>query len=111
MLFKYNDHFPNARMHVTGLPPISNSHIAISDMLERLCEYTDTNYVTTEPFRDSKTGKLRSETMKDAYHYNEYGVKILAKEIRRRLYSEKNIGSGQLAILNMMSTKQCSNTQ
>ena len=111
MLFKYNDHFPNARMHVTGLPPIPDSHIEINDMLDRLCDYTDSNFVTTEPFRHNKTGKLRSETMRDAFHYNEYGVKILAKEIRRNLYSEKNIGSGQLAILNMMTTKQCPNSR
>ena len=105
MLFKYNNHFPNARMNAIGLPPISDSHMKINDMLHRLCNYTDSNYVDTSVFQDWNTGKLRSATMKDAIHYNEYGVKILAKEIRRNLYSTKNIGSGQLVILNMMASQ------
>ena len=49
--------------------------------------------------------------MKDDIHYNEYGIKVLAKAIKKSLYSEKNIGSNKLADLNKLWTDHNSTTQ
>ena len=111
MLFKYNNRFPNARMHITALPPISNTHEAINDMLQTLGDNTGTNFIPTKAFLDNNDGLLRSECMKDDYHYNEYGVKVLAKAIKKSLYSDKNIGNNQLSHLNKLWTDRGSTTE
>ena len=89
--------FPNARQHITGLPPLQNSHKNITARLQKLCRYTKCNFIHTKVFSDRKTGKIRRDTMRDFLHYNEYGVKILAKQIKKSLYSDANIKPTQLS--------------
>ena len=111
MLFKYNGYFPNARMHIVALPPISKTHGAMNEMLQTLSDNTETNFIPTKALLDDNDGLLRAECMKDDIHYNEYRVKVLAKAIKKSLYSGKNIGSNKLANLNKLWTDHNSATQ
>ena len=96
MQFIYKHQFPNARQHVTALPPLANSHIHINKHLQQLCSFTQCNFISTKVFRDKASGKLRSGLMKDHIHYNEWGTRVLAKEIKKSLYSSANLGNTQL---------------
>ena len=97
MQIHYYAAFPNAHQHITGLPPLQNSHKIITKRLQKMCQYTKCNFIHTKVFSDRKTGKIRRDTMRDFLHYNEYGIKILAKQIKKSLYSEANIKPTQLS--------------
>ena len=97
MQIAYYAAFPNARQHITGLPPLQNSHKEVTKRLQRLCQYMKCNFIHTKVFSDRKTGKIRRDTMRDYLHYNEYGIKILAKQIKKSLYSDANIKPTQLS--------------
>ena len=103
---RYRQAFPNARQHVIALPPMDENHIEVNATLQRLCKFTGSNFVSTKPFLDRHTNKLRGKTMcwKEGrldFHYNSVGTKILAKEIKKSLYSTANIQNKRLTqILN-----------
>ena len=97
----YNQHFPNACQHVSGLPPLSEEHVETNQLLQKLSSFTQSNYISTKVFMDRATGKLRSGLFND-YHYNNIGVKHLAKEIKKSLYSSANKNSQQQANIRTM---------
>ena len=98
-------------MHITALPPISKTHEAINETLDTLSNNTGTNFISTKAFLDNNDGMLRAETMKDDFHYNDYGIKILAKAIMKSLYSDENVGNNELSNLNKSWKEQLSNTE
>ena len=89
--------FPNTRQHITGLPPLQNSHKRVTRYLQKLCKYMKCNFIHTKVFEDRATGKIRRDTMRDYLHYNEYGIKILAKQIKKSIYSRNNEVPTQLS--------------
>ena len=97
----YNQHFPNARQHLAGLPPIGTDHIETNKLLQKLCSFTQSNYISTKAFMDRASGKLRSGLI-NGFHYNSMGVKHLAKEIKKSLYSPANRDNKQLESMRCM---------
>ena len=97
MQIQYYAAFPNARQHIKGLPPLQNSHKRVTRYLQKLCKYTKCNFIHTKVFEDRATGKIRRDTMRDYLHYNEYGIKILAKQIKKSIYSRNNKIPSQLS--------------
>ena len=95
MQLKYHEKFPHARQHLTALPPLTRGHKEVSQLLQKLSLHTESNFISTKVFEDRGTGRLRTNTMKDI-HYNELGTKILAKEIKKSLFSRANIGTSHL---------------
>ena len=92
---QYKEHFPNARQHVTAIPPLANGHKEVNRQLQKLSKHTQTNYISTKAFLDQTTGKLRPN-LTNGIHYTEWGVRILAREMKKSLYSSANIDNDRL---------------
>ena len=101
MQLKYRNKFVNARQHITALPPLSDSQIEVNHVLQKLANHTGSNYITTKAFRDRITGQMRRNLI-HGIHYNDVGVKTLAREIKKSLFSESNISNTCLTTLNQM---------
>ena len=100
MQIEYHKVFPNARQHITALPPSKERYIDVNKQLQKLSQNTSSNFISTKNFLDQHTGRLRANLLKlDGFHYNEIGVKIIAKEMKKSLYSTANLGSKNLTIL------------
>ena len=102
MQMRYNRVYKNARQHLTGLPPLSDAQVQVNGMLNRLAAHTGSNLVSTKHFCDRNTGQMRSNLM-NGIHYNDVGVRILAKEMKKSLFSEANLGNVCLILLNNMA--------
>ena len=102
MQMAYNKTFPNARQHITALPPLHDAHKEVNKQLQKLSSFVECNFVSTKPFIDQQTNRLRAKLMK-GFHYTPYGVCILATEIKRSLKSTANIGDGHLKELRLVS--------
>ena len=104
MQIKYNEYFPNARQHLTQLPPIDNSYNKVNLLIQKLAVFTQSNLISTKDFRDQRTGNIRSNVMEDRLHYSEeWGVKILSRAIMKSLYATANIENNHLKTLRRMS--------
>ena len=104
MQLAYNKQFKNARQHIVALPPLDDPQIETNTKLQKLAKYTNSNFISTKEFRDRSTGRLRMNTMQD-YHFNNIGIKILSKEIKKSLFAEANLNDGTLKQLaDMRST-------
>ena len=94
--------FPGLLSVYAAFPPLSKEHIEINKMFAKMSRVTKTNMISTKVFTDENTGKIRPDTMKVKkdrsidFHYNDYGIKLLAKEIGKSLYSSSNIQSNEL---------------
>ena len=105
---RYTRAFPNARQHLTELPPLSDAQIEVNGMFRRLATHTASNLISTKQFRDRATGQLRLNTIaSDGFHYNDVGVKILAKELKKSLFSSANITNLNLKVLNNLRLSAC----
>ena len=89
MLMKYKKLFPNARQHVTAIPPLSNDHEKVNKGLQKLSSHRGCNFISLKSFFDRATGKLRANLI-EGYHYNAVGVRHLSKEIKKSLFSTSN---------------------
>ena len=69
MQLKYKQQFKNARQHIVALPPIDDRQIEANRRLQKLANFTGSNFVSTKAFRDRMTGNLRKNLMDD-FHYN-----------------------------------------
>ena len=88
MQMKYNEVFPNARQHVTAIPPLDTAHIEVNKSLQKLSSFTETNFVSAKAFCDRNTGNLLADVMvENDFHYKKYGVCLLAKSLKKSLYS------------------------
>merc|ERR1739838_1051628 len=79
----------------------------VSTLIQKLCKITGSNYISTKPMQDRTTGKIRANVT-HGIHYTELGVKVLAKETKKSLYSTANRTSTQLETIN---NKQAKTTQ
>ena len=95
MQLKYNEHFPNARQHLTAIPPLEDKHIKANAALQKLASYTEANFISTKTFIDKQSGKIRAN-LTSGFHYNQYGVRLLAKEMKKSLYSISNKDNSRL---------------
>ena len=103
MQLLYNERFPNARHHVTLLPPITTKSKEVNVQLQKLCSYTESNCISTKVFSDRASGKIRRDHMRDYLHYNYRGVCLLTEEIQKSLNSTSNIGSKRLSVMRSMN--------
>ena len=90
MIILYQNHFLE-HSEILVFLFLQNGHNKVNDQLQKLSSFTQTNFVSTKEFKDKRTGKIRSNLMKDFVHYNDWGVKILAQQIKKSLYSIANI--------------------
>ena len=82
------------RQHVTALPPMDIVHKETNTCLQKLSSFTQSNFISTKNFCDRPIGKLRANVMvENEFHYNEWGVSILAKEVKKSFFSKANIGN------------------
>ena len=102
----YNQQYPNARQHITAVPPVDDNHMELCKQLQKLSTFTECNFVSTNVFKDKTSGKLRSGmtdvTSSGVHHYTEWGLKILAKEIKKSLYSTANSINTRLPRMRMI---------
>ena len=92
----YNKQFTNARQHICAIPPLQNGHNKVNEHLQKLSSYTQTNFVRTKEFKDKNTGKIRSNLLKDFVHYNDWGVRILAKQIKKAFILQPMLATNDL---------------
>ena len=102
------ERYPNARMHLTATLPLDNTqHHETNQALHRLCKHTGSNFITTKPFLDKTTKKIRSNTLNNKGNsLNEWGVRIIAKEIKKSLFSDANKGRNKLTDLRTQKLQQ-----
>ena len=98
MQLAYFKKYPSARQHLTAIPPFANSHKEVNKSLQKLSAHTKTNFISTKAFTDRATGKFRTDLAK-GIHYTEWGVKMLAKEMKKSLYSSANCDNFHLDLL------------
>ena len=77
-------------------------------MYQKLSQHTQSNFISTKAFKDNATGKIRANLMK-GIHYTHIGIRVLAKEIKKSLYSSANKLSPQLDAMTKMRTKSNKN--
>ena len=95
---QYKKLFPNARQHVTAIPPLSKEHEQVNKGLQKLCNNHECNFISAKSFMDHSSGKFRANLMRrDNLHYNDIGIRHLAKGIKKSLYSSSNLQSTQLS--------------
>ena len=109
MQMKYAEHFPNARQHVTALPPLAQLHNETNKCLQKLSQQTQSNFISTKVMRDASSGRPRANIF-EGFHYNDYGIKILAKEIKKSLYSKANLHNRLLQHMATISSSSTSST-
>ena len=102
---KYREKFPNARQHLALIPPVVEGHVEANASLQKLAMDSGSNVITNKPFLDRATGKLRANLTKGT-HYTDWGVKLIAKEIKKSLYSKANIGNNQMNDLQLMTQER-----
>ena len=101
---KYHAIYRRARQHLCGLAPLSDSQIEVNAMVQKLAQHTGSNLISTKQLRDRATGQLRLNLMvSDGFHYSDIGVRIIAKEIKKSLYSDANKDNSCLAVLNNLA--------
>ena len=98
----YRKKFKNARQHITALPPLDDPHIKVNNLLQKLTQNTGSNFITTKACRDRNSGQMRQNLIRDKIHYNTIGIKTIAREMKKSLFSQANIGNDSLTILNNM---------
>ena len=94
----YHEHFPNARQHITALPPMNDKLKSTNALLQKLANHTESNFIHTKVFSDRASGNLRANVM-EGIHYNDWGVRLLTKEIKKSLYSHANKENNRLTAL------------
>ena len=105
MQITYAEHFPHARQHITALPPLAKIHNETNQLLQKLSLHTQSNFISTKVMRDKSSGRPRANIF-EGFHYNDYGIKILAKEIKKSLYSTANLHNRQLQQMAILSSSE-----
>ena len=105
MQMTYRRAFSTARQHITAIPPLQETHKNLNSKLQKLSQHTESNFISTKRFLDQKTGQIRANLM-DGIHYNDWGIKMIAKEMKKSLYSNANRDSTQLSRLCQNNTTQ-----
>ena len=103
MQLEYFEKYPLARQHIMAIPPIGKTHGDVNDVLQKLSKFTETNFISLKALRDTRTERIRPNLMY-GIHYNEYGIKLVARDIKKSLYSDANRENRQLKVLNEVMT-------
>lgn len=98
MQIMYFQKFSEARQHIMAIPPIGKTHNEVNELFQQLSKFTEANFITTKALRDNRTGRIRPNLM-DGIHYNDYGIKLVAREIKKSLYSTANRENQKLRML------------
>ena len=94
------------------LPYFDGWAVEANKLLQKLSKHTGSNFISTKSFLDRGSGKLRANLMRDPIHFNEWGVRILAKEIKKSLYSKanmENLSLSQFVANNQIETRPSAN--
>ena len=85
----YSRRFPNARIHVGCVAPSNDKHIQLNAGLLQLAIAREAPAISTEAMYDQKSGKPRQNLYKpDRIHFTQAGIGVLAKQIKKSLYSK-----------------------
>ena len=84
MQLEYFEKYPLARQHIMAIPPIGKTHGDVNDVLQKLSKFTETNFISLKALRDTRTERIRPNLMY-GIHYNEYGIKLVARDIKKSL--------------------------
>ena len=97
---KYSRAFPNANLHIAAVAPISQKQVNLNTKLREFASKEKHSFIDNQGIFDRDTKKIRPN-MLQGIHYTDHALRIVAKEVKRSLYKEKNTAS--------MSTRNISN--
>ena len=102
----YSKYFPNARFHLACIPPISSEHKKVNEKLHKLSQLTESNYISDKAFLDHRSKQMMSSMMipRD-FHYDDHGIRTLAKGVMKSLYSEANIPNSSIVSKQLASLR------
>ena len=87
----YYKKFPNARQHICAIPPTSQINQEVNRELGDLAQATGVNFISTKNLCDPATKSiLPSLIQSDKLHYTHEGIKMLARQIKRSIWSTNN---------------------
>ena len=91
MQHMYYKKYPNARHHLCAIPPTSQIHIDVNRSLASLAQATGANFISVKNLSDPSTKRaLPRLTDPENQCYNAEGIKMLAKQIKKSIYSSAN---------------------
>jgi hypothetical protein len=82
----YLTKFPYSRLHISSVAPISPKEIQLNLELKIKASQNDYAFIDIQGMYDQRSGKLRDQ-MLNGIHFTSIATKILAKELKRSLYS------------------------
>ena len=88
LIDNYIENFPKAKVHISGVAPISTQQENVNSQLEDLAKEKNVNYVPLQGFHDRNTGIIRPNMVK-GNHLTECGTRTLAKSIKSALYGRE----------------------
>ena len=87
----YYKKFPNARQHICAIPPTSQINHEVNKELGNLAQATGVNFISTKNLCDPMTKSiLPSLIQADKLHYTHEGIKMVARQIKRSIWSTNN---------------------
>ena len=86
----YHNHFPKARIHVGSVAPSNAKHIQYNRQLRDLAFRRQAPIISVDAMMDRDSGHIRNDLL-NGIHYTNKGIRILAKEIKRSLYSNRSV--------------------
>ena len=86
---KYARAFPNAKLHIAAVAPISQKQIHLNTKLREFASKEKHLFIDNQGVFDRDTKKIR-QNMLQGIHYTDHALRIVAKEVKRSLYKEKN---------------------
>ena len=88
---KYYKQFPNARQHICAIPPTSQINQDVNKELADLAQATGVNFVSAKNLCDPYTRTIiPSMIQPDKLHYTGEGIKMIARQIKRSIWSQNN---------------------
>ena len=88
LIDNYTENFPKAKVHISGVAPVSTQQENVNSQLEDLANEKNVNYVPLQGFYDRNTGIIRPNMVK-GNHLTECGTRTLAKSIKSALYGRE----------------------
>ena len=88
LIDNYTENFPKAKVHISGVAPVSTQQENVNSQLEDLAKEKNVNYVPLQGFYDRNTGIIRPNMVKGS-HLTECGTRTLAKTIKSALYGRE----------------------
>ena len=74
------------------MPPVTQNHIDANKELASLAQKTGANFISVKALSDASTKRILPTLIQnDLLHYNNEGIKAIARQIKRSLYSNANL--------------------